>query len=190
MGNRFLNIHSLLYKPACTTTYTCRCKERKSERERDPFYFVFASIAREPNLTWLGTNVALVNSIIDYIRSAVHRWFRIWCWFACVVDKTGKNETEITDFLKFESWNFRSRVSCIYSVFIYRVCNVCFKISRGVHLYNKPHGAKSWFIEISIIFLYVKFSSTSHFRAPTVASEVEYCVATVWVHYKDQARTI
>lgn len=66
MGNRFLNIHSLLYKSACTTTYTVHVDVKKERvRERDPFYFVFASIAREPNLTWLGTNVALVNSIID-----------------------------------------------------------------------------------------------------------------------------
>lgn len=61
-----------------------------------------------------------------------------------MVDKTGENETEITDFLKFESWNPRSRVSCIHSVFIYRVCNVCFKISRSVRLCNKPHGAESY----------------------------------------------
>ena len=53
-------------------------RERERERERDPFILFFASIAREPNLTWLGTNAALVNSIIDYTRSAVRRWCGVW----------------------------------------------------------------------------------------------------------------
>lgn len=83
MGNRFLNIHSLLlYKSACTTTYTVHVVDVKKERvrEREILFILFLPRLRvKPNLTWLGTNVALVNSIIDYVQSAVQRWFRIWC---------------------------------------------------------------------------------------------------------------
>lgn len=52
-GKQVLKHHSLPYKPARITTYTVHVKlhrERKSERERDPFILFFASIAREPSL--------------------------------------------------------------------------------------------------------------------------------------------
>lgn len=164
MGNRFLNIHSLLYKPACTTTYTVHVDVKKERvREREILFILFLPRLRvKPNLTWLGTNVALVNSIIDYGVLFIDGLefgadFSVW-WI-----KWGKNETEITDFLTFEFWNSRSRVPCTYSVFIYRVCNVCFKFSRGVRLCNKPHGAESYDSSKfrSFVFLYVKFSSTT-----------------------------
>lgn len=97
-----------------------------------------------------------------------------------MVDKTGENETEITDFLKFESWNSRSRVSCIHSVFIYRVCNVCFKISRGVrYIINRMERNHMIHRNFDRFLVCKIFIDNGHFRAPTMASEVEYCVATV-----------
>lgn len=95
-----------------------------------------------------------------------------------MVDKTGENETEITDFLKFESWNSRSRVSCIHSVFIYRVCVSRFRVVF-VYIINRMERNHMIHRNFDRFLVCKIFIDNGHFRAPTMASEVEYCVATV-----------
>ena len=57
----------------------------------------FTSIAREPNLVWLGTNAALVNSIIDYTRSVLFVdgvWSLVSRLARCGVEQKSKRERE------------------------------------------------------------------------------------------------
>ena len=146
----------------------------------------FTSIAREPNLVWLGTNAALVNSIIDYTRSVLFVdgvWSLVSRLARCGVEQKSKRERERERTrnrdLKLRFFFSPNVVPChsLASCILVFTCNAvyvtcapnCFFQDRAIVLVSMQRTNGVWFLEISRSVV-PKISLVR--RRPAVASEV------------------